>query len=405
MQVKPRIRGYICTTAHPEGCSKNVTEQIGYVSNQESIEGTKNAIVLGCSGGYGLASRISAAFGCGARTLGVSYEKEPSERRTGSSGWYNNVTFDHIANNRGLYAKTIDGDAFSDDIKKTVVEIARRDMEPIDLLIYSLASPVRQHPKTGELHRSVIKPLGSSFESRTLDLNLNTGAAQIVDVTIDPADAKETQDTIAVMGGEDWQFWIEALLEAGVLAQNFKTVAYTYIGNELTWPIYWDGTLGRAKEDLDRASRDIRTILKNGGLNGEAHVAVLKAVVTQASTAIPVVPLYFSILFKVMKEHGNHENCVQHINRLFREELYGVAQKRLDDQERIRMDNYELDVEVQAVVSTRWSAINSSNVKELADIEGFQADFMRIFGFGIEGIDYDADQDLRLKDRSSSSTV
>ena len=405
MQVKPRIRGYICTTAHPQGCAQNVSEQISYIRDGEPIVGARNVIVLGCSGGYGLASRISAAFGCGAKTLGVSYEKEPTEKRPGSSGWYNNLTFDRIAKKEGLYAKTIDGDAFSEKTKKIVVDIARREMEPIDLLIYSLASPVRQHPKTGKLHRSVIKPLGSSFESRTLDLNLNTGDARVVDVTIDPADSKEAEETVAVMGGEDWQFWIETLSEAGVLAQNFKTVAYTYIGNELTCPIYWDGTLGKAKEDLDRTSKQIQVQLEKGGLNCEARVAVLKAVVTQASTAIPVVPLYFSILFKVMKHQGTHENCIQHIRRLFQEELYGTKEKRLDEKGRIRMDNHELDEQVQAAVSEAWSSIDSSNVKALADIEGFRSDFMRIFGFGIDNVDYDADQDLGSKELSTTVTT
>ena len=405
MQVKPRIRGYICTTAHPQGCAQNVSEQISYIRDGKPIVGARNVIVLGCSGGYGLASRISAAFGCGAKTLGVSYEKEPTEKRPGSSGWYNNLTFDRIAKKDGLYAKTIDGDAFSEKTKKIVVDIARREMEPIDLLIYSLASPVRQHPKTGKLHRSVIKPLGSSFESRTLDLNLNTGDARVVDVTIDPADSKEAEETVAVMGGEDWQFWIETLSEAGVLAQNFKTVAYTYIGNELTWPIYWDGTLGKAKEDLDRTSKQIQVQLEKGGLNCEARVAVLKAVVTQASTAIPVVPLYFSILFKVMKDQGTHENCIQHIHRLFQEELYGTKEKRLDEKGRIRMDNHEMDEQVQAAVSEAWSSIDSSNVNALADIEGFRSDFMRIFGFGIENVDYDADQDLGSKELSTNLTT
>ena len=405
MQVKPRIRGYICTTAHPQGCAQNVSEQISYIRDGEPIVGARNVIVLGCSGGYGLASRISAAFGCGAKTLGVSYEKEPTEKRPGSSGWYNNLTFDRIAKKEGLYAKTIDGDAFSEKTKRLVVNIARREMEPIDLLIYSLASPVRQHPKTGKLHRSVIKPLGSSFESRTRDLNLNTGDARVVDVTIDPANSKEAEETVAVMGGEDWQFWIEALSEAGVLAQNFKTVAYTYIGNELTWPIYWDGTLGKAKEDLDRTSKQIQVQLEKGGLNCEARVAVLKAVVTQASTAIPVVPLYFSILFKVMKQQGTHENCIQHIHRLFQEELYGTKEKRLDEKGRIRMDNHELDEQVQAAVLEAWSSIDSSNVKALADIEGFRSDFMRIFGFGIENVDYDADQDLGSKELSTTVTT
>ena len=396
MQVKPRIRGFICTTAHPTGCAQNVRQQVDYVRDQGVLDGAKNALVIGCSSGYGLASRITAAFGCGAGTLGVSFERAPADNRTATAGWYNNAGFDDLAQAHGLYAKTIDGDAFSDEIKDQVVAAIKADMGTIDLLVYSLASPVRQHPKTGELYRSALKPLGETFDSRTLNVDLNKGTGAVVDVSLEPADEAETAATIAVMGGEDWEFWIDALAEANVLAPTFKTVAYTYIGNELTWPIYWDGTLGKAKEDLDRASRAITHNLSNQGIEGTAHVAVLKAVVTQASTAIPVVPLYFSILFRIMKERGTHEDCIEHIDRLFREQLYAKADMRLDEVGRIRMDNFELDEEVQAIVSERWEAITSENVAELADLEGFTADFMRVFGFGLDGVDYDADVDPTL---------
>ena len=392
MIIKPRIRGFICTTAHPVGCATNVSTQIDYVRGLDTITGPRNALVVGCSSGYGLASRITAAFGCGSGTLGVSFEKAPSGNKTGSAGWYNNVAFERRAEQAGLYARTVDGDAFSDEIKQQTIDAIRSDIGEIDLLVYSLASPVRKHPRTSELYRSSIKPLGNVFSSQTLNFDLMSGNAKVVDIELDPAGADEVDATIAVMGGEDWEYWIEALQGAEVLASGFETVAYTYIGNELTWPIYWDGTLGRAKEDLDRAAGEISNKLK--GTNGRADVAVLKAVVTQASTAIPVVPLYFSILFRVMKERDCHEDCIAHIHRLFKEQLYSNQLKRTDEIGRIRMDNHELDADIQAEVQRRWSKINTGNVAEFADLRGFREDFFRLFGFGIESVDYDADIDV-----------
>jgi len=392
--VKPRIRGFICTTAHPVGCAKNVSTQIEYIRGFETISGPRNALIVGCSTGYGLASRITSAFGCGSGTLGVSFERAPSENKTGSAGWYNNAAFEHEAEQAGLYARTIDGDAFSDEIKAQTIDVIRSDLGEIDLLVYSLASPVRKHPRTGELYRSSIKPLGKVFSSQTLNFDLVSGDAEVVDIDLDPADVGEADATVAVMGGEDWEYWIEALQEAEVLAPGFETVAYTYIGNQLTWPIYWDGTLGRAKEDLDRASEEISTKLK--GTNSRANVAVLKAVVTQASTAIPVVPLYFSILFRVMKERDCHEDCIAHIHRLFGEQLYSNQPKRVDEIGRIRMDNYELDAEIQSEVQRRWSKVTTDNIADLADLRGFRDDFFRLFGFGIESVDYDADVDLMI---------
>ena len=369
-----------------------MSTQIDYVRGLDTIRGPSNALIVGCSTGYGLASRITSAFGCGSGTLGVSFEKAPSENKPGSAGWYNNAAFVRRAEEAGMYARTIDGDAFSDEIKAQTVDGIRSEFGKIDLLVYSLASPVRKHPRTGELYRSSIKPLGEAFSSQTLNFDLVSGNAEVVDVELDPADVEEVDATVAVMGGEDWEYWVDALLDADVVAPGFETVAYTYIGNELTWPIYWDGTLGRAKEDLDRAADEISTRLAD--VNGRAEVAVLKAVVTQASTAIPVVPLYVSILFQVMKERDCHEDCVAHIHRLFREQLYSNRPMRTDEIGRIRMDNYELDDDIQSEVQHRWSNITTDNVADLADLRGFREDFFRLFGFGIEGVDYDADIEL-----------
>ena len=311
MIVKPRIRGFICTTAHPDGCAAHVNSQVGYVAEQGEISSgeLKNVLVLGCSGGYGLACRIVSAFGCGANTLGISFEKQPEPKRTASAGWYNNIAFEEAAEKAGLYAKTLDGDAFSDDTRAQVIDIIKKDMGKIDLVVYSLASPVRQHPKTGTLHRSSIKPLGDPLTMKSVHVD----KGEVMDVVLEPADDQEVADTVAVMGGEDWEFWMDALLEADVLAQNCQTVAFTYIGSKLTWPIYWDGTLGKAKLDLDRAGNAIRAKLEGSG--GDARVAVLKAIVSQASSAIPVVPLYVALLFKVMKAQGIHEDCIAHIHR------------------------------------------------------------------------------------------
>ena len=391
MIIKPRIRGFICTTAHPAGLAASVNEQIEYVQGQADVNGQlKNVLVIGASGGYGLASRITAAFGAGAATLGVSFEKPPTEKKTATQGWYANIAFEEAAEKAGLYAKTLDGDAFSDEMKDRVIETIKADMGPIDLLVYSLASPVRQHPKTGELHRSVIKPLGEPVHIKSL----NVDKGEVVDVDLEPATEEETANTVAVMGGEDWELWVSALSDAGVLAEGFRTVAFTYIGTELTWPIYWDGTLGKAKEDLDRAAAAMREQL--AALSGDARVATLKAIVSQASSAIPVVPLYASLLFKVMKEAGTHENIIAHIYRLFATQLAEGVTMNLDDAGRIRVDDWELADEIQDEVRRRWPLVTTENLDELADLKGFREDFLKIFGFGFDGVDYDADQDPTL---------
>ncbi|MGI9327473.1 MAG: enoyl-ACP reductase FabV [Pseudomonadales bacterium] len=388
MIVKPRIRGFICTTAHPAGCAASVAQQIQYVQAQPKFDKPlKNVLVLGASGGYGLASRITAAFGAGAATLGVSFEKAPSEKKTATAGWYNNAAFDRAAQAAGLTAITLDGDAFSDAMKQQVVERLQAEMGPIDLLVYSLASPVRQHPRTGVLHRSAIKPLGEVLRIKTL--NVDKGEVHTVD--LEPANAEETENTVTVMGGEDWEFWIDALQQADLLAPGFRTVAYTYIGSELTWPIYWEGTLGKAKEDLDRAASAI--VDRLGGLEGDARVVTLKAIVSQASAAIPVVPLYASLLFRVMKDAGNHEDIITHIQRLFAAELQSDTPYTEDDQRRIRMDVQELSDAVQGEVKRRWPLVTTENLDELGDLPGFRADFLKIFGFGLDAVDYDADVD------------
>ena len=387
MIIKPRTRGFICTTAHPKGCAANVQNQIDHVLAAGPIEGAKKALIIGASGGYGLASRIVLAYGCGADTLGVSFEKPPTDTKTATAGWYNNRAFESRAAKAGRYANTLDGDAFSDAMKDEVIRVIKADLGQIDMLVYSLASPVRQHPRSGELFRSAIKPL--TPVSRLKSLNVQSG--EVSEVDLDPAEPEELAGTIAVMGGEDWEFWIEALADAGVLAEGFRTVSYTYIGCDLTWPIYWEGTLGKAKEDLDRAAAALRQ--KLAGLGGDARVAVLKAVVTQASSAIPVVPLYVALLFRVMKESGVHEDCIDHIYRLFSTQLYGTGEQRLDEAERIRLDDLELADDIQVAVRARWPDVNTDNVMELGDVEGIREDFMRIFGFGLEGVDYDEDLD------------
>lgn len=386
MIVKPRARGFICTTAHPVGCAAAVREQIAYVRSQPSLEdGPKNVLVLGCSAGYGLASRVSAAFGSGAATLGVSFEKAPTEKKTASAGWYNNRAFEAEAAQAGLWAKTLDGDAFSDEAKREVIELAKAELGPIDLVVYSLASPVRTDPESGETYRSAIKPVGEVFHVKTL----NTDKGEVHEVDLEPASEEEITSTVKVMGGEDWERWMTALADAGVLADDCRTVSYTYIGSELTWPIYWHATLGKAKEDLDRAASAISTRL---GRDGSARVAVLKAIVSQASAAIPVVPLYASILFRVMKEMGEHEEIWEHVHRMFATQLYG-DEAVLDESGRLRVDVPELSDPVQTEVKRRWPLVSTENLGELTDFAGFREDFFRIFGFGVDGVDYDAEVD------------
>jgi enoyl-[acyl-carrier protein] reductase/trans-2-enoyl-CoA reductase (NAD+) len=381
MVIKPRIRGFICTTAHPPGCAASVRSQIDYVRWRGEIDGPRNALIVGCSAGYGLASRIVAAFGAGTSTIGVSYEKAPSGNRTASAGWYNNRAFDAEARAAGLLSESIDADAFADATKEKVVERLRQSTGPIDLLVHSVAAPVRTDPATGQTYRSAIKPIGAPVRMKSL----NVERAEVHDVELVPASDDEIHGTVKVMGGEDWERWVAALAAARLLAPGFRTLAYTYIGSELTWPIYWQATLGRAKEDLDRAAGAMRAA------GHDARVAVLKAVVTQASTAIPVVPLYSSILFRVMKDWGLHEDCIAHIDRLFRMQVYGRGPLRLDEAGRIRVDDIELRGDVQAEVKRRFAAVDTANVRELADIDGFRRDFLRVFGFEVPGIDYEAD--------------
>ncbi len=391
MIIKPRIRGFICTTAHPRGCAAHVQQQIDYVKRSGVIDaGVKNALVVGCSGGYGLASRVVAGFGCRANTLGLSFEKSPSAKKTATAGWYNNAAFEEAAAGEGLYARTLDGDAFSDEMKAAAVATLAEEVGRIDLLIYSLASPVRQHPRTGVLHRSAIKPLGKAVTMKSL----NVDKGQVHEVGLEPGDADDIANTVAVMGGEDWQFWIEALRAADLLAPSFRTLAFTYLGSELTWPIYWDGTLGKAKEDLDRAATEITAQLVD--LDGSARVASLKGVVTQASSAIPVVSLYMSLLFRVMKDQGLHEDCVQHIYRLYATQLARGVEPRLDASGRIRVDDVELSDPVQGEIKRRWPIVTSDNLSELGDLDGYKADFLKIFGFGLPGVDYDEDVDQCL---------
>ncbi len=388
MIIRPRIRGFICTTAHPRGCAANVEEQIDIVRAAGPIDaGVANALVVGCSGGYGLASRIVAGAGCGANTLGVSLEKPPSEKRTATAGWYNNLAFEAAIDR---YARTLDGDAFSDEMKAQAVHTISRDMGSIDLLVYSLASPVRRHPRTGELHRSALKPLGEPLAMKSL----NVDKGEVVEVGLEPGTDDEVANTVAVMGGEDWEMWVDALAGANLLAPGFRTLAFTYLGSDLTWPIYWEGTLGKAKADLDRAAAAITGRL--AGLGGSARVASLKAVVTQASTAIPVVSLYIALLFKVMKEQGVHEDCIRHIYRLYATQLARGAEQRLDDVGRIRVDDVELSEAVQGEVKRRWQTVATDNLTKLGDLAGFREDFLKVFGFGFAGVDYDEDLDPTL---------
>lgn len=385
MIIKPKVRGFICTNAHPQGCAANVQEQIAYTQTKGPVANApKKVLVLGCSTGFGLASRITAAFGGGAATLGVCFEKPPTEDKTGTAGYYNTSAFHDAASAAGLYAHTINGDAFSDPCKQLVIDEIKQSLGKVDLVIYSLASPRRTDPKTGEVYNSVLKPINQVYTSK----NLNTDTLKISELSIEPANEQEIAQTVKVMGGEDWELWIDAMQAAGVLAENCKTVAYTYLGDKLTWPIYGKATIGKAKEDLDRAAKALNNKMQS--LNGTANVAVLKAVVTQASSAIPIMPLYLAILFKVMKEGGTHEGCIEQIQRLFKECLYS-QNPRLDDAGRFRVDELELSRDVQSKVEAIWPEVTEENLFELTDFKGYKDEFLRLFGFGIKNVDYDAE--------------
>jgi enoyl-[acyl-carrier protein] reductase/trans-2-enoyl-CoA reductase (NAD+) len=391
MIVAPKIRGFICTTAHPTGCAKHIADQIAVVKSRGPIaNGPKKVLVVGSSTGYGLSSRIAAAFGSGAATMGVFFEKPGEAERCGTAGWYNSAAFENEAKAAGLYARSFNGDAFSDAMKATVIEAIKADMGQVDCVIYSLASPRRTHPKTAEVFKSVLKPIGSASYTNK---NLNTGNGVVNEVTIDPANEDEIAQTVAVMGGEDWEMWIDALQSAGVLAEGVQTVAYSYIGPEVTWPIYKNGTIGRAKEDLERVQRVLDG--KLASLKGKAWVSVNKALVTQASSAIPVVPLYISLLYKAMKAEGTHEDCIEQMDRLFRERLYN-GNPQPDEAGRIRVDDWEMKPALQELVGQRWAEVNTENFAELGDFEGYQTSFLRLFGFGLEGVDYNAEVDVSI---------
>lgn len=387
MILKPKVRGFVCVTAHPTGCAAHVQEQIDYIKARGPIhDGPRNVLVVGSSTGYGLASRITAAFGSGAKTLGIFFERPSEEGRPATPGWYNSIAFTNAARAAGLYAANINGDAFSDDVKRQALEIIARDMGPIDLVVYSLASPRRTHPRTGVVHKSTLQPLGAPYSNKTVD----TDKGIVSDVTIEPADEAAVADTIAVMGGEDWEMWMQALADANLLAPGATAMAYSYIGPHHTWPIYKDGTIGRAKIDLERAARAIDAKLKAHG-NGRAFISVNKALVTQASSAIPVVPLYISILYKVMKEMGLHEGCIEQMQRLFATQLYNGHQPVLDSEGRVRVDDWEMRPDVQAKVAAIWPHVTTENLAQLTDITGYRAEFLKLFGFGLPGINYDAD--------------
>ncbi|MEI8039017.1 MAG: enoyl-ACP reductase FabV [Verrucomicrobiota bacterium] len=387
MIIAPKIRGFICTTAHPVGCAQNVAEQIAIVRNRGPIaNGPKKVLVIGASAGYGLASRIVAAFGSDAATLGVFFEKPGDVERTATAGWYNSAAFEQEAAAAGLYARSFNGDAFSDAIKADVIAAIKADLGQVDCVIYSLASPRRTHPKSGEVLSSVLKPIGRSYTNK----NLNTTTGEVDEITIQPAEGDDVAQTVAVMGGEDWQMWIDALNAENLLAPGTQTLAYSYIGPELTWPIYKNGTIGTAKEDLERVQRVLDA--KLAPLGGKAWVAVNKALVTQASSAIPVVPLYISLLYQVMKAEGTHEDCIEQMDRLFRDRL-GNGQPQPDDAGRIRLDDWEMAPAVQTQVMERWQQVSTANLTTLGDFEGYQASFLRLFGFGMAGVDYDAEAD------------
>lgn len=389
MVINPKVRGFICTTAHPLGCERNVLEQIDITrASGQSGNGPKRVLVIGASTGYGLASRITAAFGYGAATLGVFFEKPSSDTKTGTAGWYNSAAFDKAAKQAGLYSRSINGDAFADETRARAIELIKAEMGgQVDLVVYSLASPVRKLPKTGELKRSALKTIGEPFTATSIDTNRDT----VVNVTVEPATEQEIEDTVAVMGGEDWALWMDALDQAGVLADHAKTIAYSYVGTSITWPIYWHGTLGRAKQHLDNTAASLRQ--RYAGKHLDAYVGVMKSVVTQASAAIPVIPLYVSMVFKIMKAKGIHEGTIEQINRLFRDFLYRQdgAAPLLDDEQRLRLDDWELRDDVQSECKALWPTVNTENLHQLTDYAGYKHDFLRLFGFARSDVDYEAD--------------
>ncbi|MBU3004885.1 enoyl-ACP reductase FabV [Paraglaciecola arctica] len=385
MIVKPKIRGFICTNAHPVGCAASVRQQIEYVKAQGALKNApKNVLVIGSSTGYGLASRITAAFAGGANTLGVCFEKPPTDRKTGTAGWYNTAGFHTEASAAGLYAKTLNGDAFSKELKQQVIDTLKADMGKVDLVIYSLASPRRTDPETGEVYKSTLKPVGQAYKTKTYD----TDKDQVHEIELEPANQDEIQQTIKVMGGEDWELWLDALDEADLLADNCKTTAYTYVGKELTWPIYGQATIGKAKEDLDRAAASI--VKTKSDKKVQAYVSSLKALVTQASSAIPVMPLYISLIYKVMKQEGTHQGCIEQIYDLFTDKLT-QSKPEVDEMGRLYMNTKETNDATQAKIKQLWDQVTQDNFHDLSDYAGYHHEFLKLFGFDVAGVDYDAD--------------
>jgi enoyl-[acyl-carrier protein] reductase/trans-2-enoyl-CoA reductase (NAD+) len=384
MIIEPRTRGFICLTAHPTGCEKNIVDQIAYVKSKGKINGAKKVLVLGSSTGFGLASRISSAFGSEAATIGVFFDKPSAPGKTGSAGYYNTAAFEKHAHEAGLYAKSINGDAFSNEIKRQTLDLIKKDLGQIDLVIYSLASPVRTHPDTGERFKSVLKPIDGVFSNKTVDFH----SGKVSEISINPAEGDDIANTVAVMGGEDWKMWIDALKAENLLSEGATTIAYSYIGPKLTEAVYRKGTIGAAKDHLEATAFTITNDLKSIG--GKAYVSVNKALVTQASSAIPVIPLYISLLYKVMKAKGIHEGCIEQIQRLYSERVFG-GNLDLDDNGRIRVDDWEMREDVQAEVFKLWQIATSENLAEIGDLEGYSNDFFNLFGFKVDGIDYNAE--------------
>lgn len=382
MIIEPWIRDNVCLNAHPAGCLAQVDEQVRYVTARAKINGPRRVLILGASNGYGLAARIVSTFACGAATLGVAYERPATEKRTASAGWYNNEAFTTLAQAQGHEAYNLNGDAFAADVKATSAALIREHLGTIDLLVYSIAAPRRIDPQTGEIYSSAIKPIGQAYTAKTVDFL--TG--EVHEVTSQPATEEQVAHTVKVMGGEDWRLWIEQLLRENLLAEGFQTIAFSYIGPDVTRPIYRDGTIGKAKEDLERHVPILNALL--APVKGRALIGVQKALVTRASAVIPAVPLYISLLYKVMKAKGLHENCIQQIYRLYHDFLYSPTPVATDSLGRLRLDDWEMRDEVQAEVAALWLKATNENIRELADIDGFREEFLRHHGFGIPGVDY-----------------
>lgn len=385
MIIEPRMRGFICLTAHPKGCEQTVINQINYIKSKGPIDGPKKVLIIGASTGYGLASRITSAFGSNASTIGVFFEKPAAAGKPGSPGWYNTAAFEKQAQQAGLYAKSINGDAFSNEIKQKTIDLIKAGLGQVDLVIYSLASPVRTNPNTGVTHRSVLKPIGAPFTNKTVDFH--TG--KVTEISIEPAIGEDIENTIAVMGGEDWAMWIEALKKENLLAPQATTVAYSYIGPSLTEAVYRKGTIGRAKDHLESTAFSITDTLKDIG--GKAYVSVNKALVTQASSAIPVIPLYISLLYKVMKQEGIHEGTIEQMQRLFQDRLYTNGKVATDEQGRIRIDDWEMREDVQARVAELWNQATTETLPEIGDLEGYKTGFFQLFGFKVNDTNYEED--------------